>query len=910
MRLATHRAEVAETRGSWVRLNLKSVEERVRPLGGRSHYDREFIFELLAAYGRSSSNITRLRNGSLNVADDPSTEVAQKNVIYFKETTDDLLAVIDELRSAPTVVRYNTRFVVVTDYEELLAVDTKTNDSLAIPVSDIDKHFTFFLPWAGMEKAQYVAEAHADVKAAERMAKLFDELLALNPELNTTTLGRHALNVFFTRLLFCFFAEDTGIFEEGQFTEAVGTLTQLDGSDVSQFLTDLFTALDTADPAEKPTHLAGFPYVNGRLFTVKEHHTVPAFNKKARDLLLESGRLLWNEINPDIFGSMFQAVVTPGQRSDLGQHYTSVPNILKTIEPLFLDGLKEQFDAAFDSAPKLEALLRRIAQIKIFDPACGSGNFLVIAYKELRKLEHAIMERLAQIDPRHQTLYAESKISIENFYGIEIDDFAVEVAILSLWIAKHQMNREFFEKFRLNIPLIPLKETGRVTQGNAARTDWNTVCPNDGSDEIYLIGNPPYAGAKVQTKEQKADYDYVFGGRPYSKNLDYIALWFVKGADYIKGTKAELAFVTTNSVAQGEHVGLMFPTIFDMGLEIGFTYTSFKWENNARRNAGVTVAVINLRSAGSGAKYIYTDDVRIEAKNINGYLADGPNIFVAKRSKPLSALPLVSFGSMPNDGGHLLLDVVERDQLLDRWPTLAPMVKQYVGAAEFIDGKERFALWIEPKDVDFVMSVPIVAERIEKVRNHRAGSDRASTKKLADTPWRFGEVRFRATDSIILPNHSSERRAYIPIGYLDAGSVISNAANAVYEARPWVFALLTSRVHMVWLRAVGGKIKSDYRYSATIVYNNFPVPSLSAAAKEQLTEAALRVLDVREYHSEKTLAELYDPDLMPDDLRLAHQELDELVDAVYRKRGFDNDEERLSYLFGMYEQMTAEEKRK
>ena len=351
-----------------MRLNLKSVEERVRPLGGRSGYDREFIFELLAAYGRSSSNVTRLRNGSLNVAADPATEVAQKNVVYFKETTDDPLAVIDELRSAPTVVRYSTRFVIVTDYSELLAFDTKTNDSLAIPISDIDKHFTFFLPWAGMEKAQYVAEAHADVKAAERMARLFDELLAINPELNTTTLGRHALNVFFTRLLFCFFAEDTGIFDEGQFTAAVGTLTQPDGSDVSHLLTDLFTALDTADAADKPTHLAGFPYVNGRLFTVEEHHTVPAFNKKARDLLLESGRLLWNEINPDIFGSMFQAVVTPGQRSDLGQHYTSVPNILKTIEPLFLDGLKEQFDAAFDSVPKLEALLRRIAQIKVFDP--------------------------------------------------------------------------------------------------------------------------------------------------------------------------------------------------------------------------------------------------------------------------------------------------------------------------------------------------------------------------------------------------------------------------------------------------------------------------------------------------------------------------------------------------------------
>ncbi|AYF96920.1 class I SAM-dependent DNA methyltransferase [Protaetiibacter intestinalis] len=892
-------------------LNLKSVEERVRPLGGRTSYDREFIFELMAAYGRSSSNITRLRNGSLNVAVEPSTEVAQKNVIYFKETTDDLLAVIDELRSAPTVVRYNTRFVVVTDYEELLAVDTKTNDSLAIPISDIDKHFTFFLPWAGMEKAQYVAEAHADVKAAERMAKLFDELLALNPKLNTTTLGRHALNVFFARLLFCFFAEDTGIFEEGQFTEAVGTLTQPDGSDVSQFLTDLFTALDTADPADKPTHLAGFPYVNGRLFTVEEHHTVPAFNKKARDLLLESGRLLWNEINPDIFGSMFQAVVTPGQRSDLGQHYTSVPNILKTIEPLFLDGLKEQFDVAFDSASKLEALLRRIAQIKVFDPACGSGNFLVIAYKELRKLEHVILERLAQIDTRHQTLYAESKINIENFYGLELDDFAVEIAILSLWIAKHQMNREFFEKFRLNIPLIPLKETGQVKQGNATRTDWNTVCPNNGDEEIYLIGNPPYVGTRDQTSEQKADYVPVFGRRPFSKNLDYISLWFVKGAEYISGSRAELAFVTTNSVSRGEHVGLLFPMLFSIGVEIGFAYTGFRWENNAKRNAGVTVAVISLRSVRPGSKCIYTDGLRVEAENINGYLADGEDIYISRRSRPLrGAMPEMYFGNMALDGGGLILSSAERAQLERSDPDALRFVRRLYGSKEYIHDLERFCLWITAPEVDEALRHSFIADRVERTGEFRASRSDVGTRKKAATPWSFREQRSSRRASILVPKTSSERRDYVPVGFVDSSDVVSDLAFAIFDPELWVFSVITSRMHMTWVKAVAGRKDNRLRYSNLIVYNNFPVPPLSVPAKEQLTEAALRVLDVREYHSEKTLAELYDPDLMPDDLRLAHQELDELVDAVYRKRGFDSDEERLSYLFGMYEQMTAGEKRK
>ncbi|WP_235736803.1 DNA methyltransferase [Nocardioides alcanivorans] len=474
------------------KLSLKAVEDRVAPLAGRDIYDREFIFDLLLAYGKPQGNVTRLRNGSLSVAVDPSTEVAQKNVVYFKETTGDPLAVADELKTSPAVVRYSTRFVIVTDYAEVVATDTKTGETIGFPIHEIDQHFTFFLPWAGMEKAQYVAEAHADVKAAERMGKLFDELLGANPGMLDTAGGRHALNIFFTRLLFCFFAEDTGIFADNQFTNAVGSHTQTDGSDVAEFLTDLFTSLDTERVEDKPKHLTAFPYVNGRLFTMSAEHVVPRFTKKARELLVESGTLIWREINPDIFGSMFQAIVTPGRRSDLGQHYTSVPNILKTIEPLFLDGLKDQFGAGFGSAKKLEALLTRISEIKVFDPACGSGNFLVIAYKELRRLEHAILERLADLDQRHQVLYAESKISIENFFGIEIDDFAVEVAILSLWIAKHQMNSEFKDKFGVSIPLIPLKETGQIQQGNAITSDWFVACSNGISDETYVLGNPPY----------------------------------------------------------------------------------------------------------------------------------------------------------------------------------------------------------------------------------------------------------------------------------------------------------------------------------------------------------------------------------------------------------------------------------
>lgn len=888
-----------------VKLNLKAVEERVAPLGGQETYTREFIFDLLAAYGRAQGNITRLRNGSLNVAEDPATEVAQKNVVYFKETTKDPLTVIEELRTSPTVVRYNTRFVIVTDFAELVAIDTKTNETLMIPIREIDQHFTFFLPWAGMEKAQYVAEAHADVKAAERMGKLFDELLQANPGLFEDPTGRHALNTFFTRLLFCFFAEDTGIFTENQFTNAVGSHTQTDGSDVAEFLTDLFTALDTQFASAKPAHLAAFPYVNGRLFQITAEQTVPQFTKKARDLLLEAGSLIWREINPDIFGSMFQAIVTPGKRSNLGQHYTSVPNILKTIEPLFMDELKEKFGNAYNSVPQLEKLLDRIGEIKIFDPACGSGNFLVIAYKQLRQLEHAILERLSDLSVKHQRISLESRINIENFYGIEIDDFAVEVAILSLWIAKHQMNAEFYEKFNLKIELIPLKEAGQIVQGNAILLDWEIVCPLAEEAEIYVLGNPPYLGSRNQSAAQKKELATVTSRY---KSLDYVSAWVIKGADYVRHSSAKLAFVTTNSITQGEQVGILWPQVLGAELEIGYAHTSFKWSNHAKNAAGVTCVVIGLRNATTDAKHIYTGDLRIDAKRINPYLAEGPDVWITRRSTPLSpVMPKLGFGSMPNDGGNLILSDAEREEILSTVPWLSGYIRKFNGSDEFIKGKTRWCLVIPDDAVESVSQIQTIKQRLDGVRAHRAKSTEKSTRLMQDTPNQFYFWAHQDTESLIVPRVSSERREYIPIGYLDQGTVISDSANAAYDVNPWTFSLITSRMHVTWLRAVGGKLKTDYRYSATIVYNNFPVPPLPDAMKEKLTVAALRVLDVREYHCEKTLAELYDPDLMPQDLRDAHATVDALVDSIYSKKPYETDEQRLSDLFALYEQMSAEE---
>ena len=895
------------------RLTLKDIESRIAPLGDHATYDREFLFSLLAAYGKPKSSITRLRNGSLNVAADPTCEVAQKDVVYFREvptaTDTSLLEAGEQLRTAAHVVRYTPRFIMVTDYTTLISWDTKTGENIVFPLREIAQHFTFFLPWAGMEKTQYVAERHADVKAAEQMGKLFDELLEANPIITKDETQRHGLNVFFTRLLFCLFAEDTGIFTDNQFTNAVGSHTQEDGSDIHIFLNDLFKALDTESTEDKPAYLADFPYVNGRLFSTDHALVVPMFTKAARAMLLDLGKLIWREINPDIFGSMFQAIVTPGKRSDLGQHYTSVPNILKTIEPLFLDDLRKEFDTAWDSAKKLGELLDRISKIRIFDPACGSGNFLVIAYKELRRLEHAILERLADLDASHNTLFTESVISIEHFYGIEIDDFAVEVAILSLWIAKHQMNREFEDKFGTAIPLIPLRESGAIYAGNAIRIDWNTICPNEGVTEIYLIGNPPYGGAKKLKAAQKEDYDYAFNDRPYSKNLDYIALWFIKGAAYISRTQAQLAFVSTNSVTQGEHVGLMFPMIFEMGLEIGYAYRSFKWENNAKHNAGVTVVVISLRNVANKIKYLYSEHVRTQVTNINGYLIDADNVFISRRKQPLTEyLPAMNFGSMPRDGGNLILSETDLRDLKNTDPQAERFVKSYCGAKDYIDGNQRYCLWIADNQAQEAQASPWISRRLRAVSEYRQDSDTSpSTAKYADRPHLFVQRAYRPTDSIIVPRHSSERREYVPIGYLGPETVISDAANAIYDAEPWLFALLTSRMHMAWLGTVGGKLETRYRYSNTLVYNNFPVPPLTDQVKEALTQRAFRVLDVREYLCEYTLAELYDAENMPENLRQAHADLDVVVDRIYRKRPFDSDDERLSLLFGLYQQMTAEE---
>lgn len=909
-------------------MNIAQIEENLQKLTA-SFSQETFIFDLLLAYGTPKATITRLQQGDLNLYAQTDNTVALKKKLYFVSTDSEVLqSTLDTLKASDKVKKTDPRFIIVTDFDTLIATDTRTDDSLDIPIAELPRHYDFFLPWAGMEKYQQATEATADVKAAERMAKLYDEIRKDNP-ISTSSIDEqkaevHNLNVFLSRLLFCFFAEDTGIFEKSIFTASISSHTQPDGSDLHTYLDTLFEAMNT--PAEerhtlrngdapRPAYLDAFPYVNGGLFRKK--HSAPTFSRRSRQMLIESGNLQWQDINPDIFGSMIQAVITPEHRGGMGMHYTSVPNIMKVIEPLFLNELKEEFTAVVQtrhassqnadklaearSTASLQKLLQRIWKIKTFDPACGSGNFLIIAYKELRRLEMQIFKELGTI--------AFSEINLSNFYGIELDDFAHEVATLSLWLAEHQMNQEFFREFGRTRPALPLQETGNIVQGNACRIDWESVCPKREGDEIFIFGNPPYLGSKLQNEEQKKDIDLVFNKYKVSKVLDYIAVWFYKGAKYIENTKSSCAFVSTNSICQGEQVGILWPLIFNHKVEISFAVTSFKWTNNAKGQAGVTCAIVGVKQHNlQKTKKIYAGNIVSNVESINPYLTAGKSIVINKITKPINSFPEISFGCMPYDNGNLILSRDEKDELISRYPSTKNIIKKLIGSLEFIRGVDRFCLWISDEDLETVQHIPEIERRIQNVKELRLKCKDEAGLRLAERPHQFREFIYTANESIIIPRVSSERREYIPIGFLDSESIISDSAFAIFDAQAWLFSILTSKMHMAWVKTVGGRLKTDYRYSASLCYNTFPFPPISDKQKQELEQCTYRILSEREQHSEKTLAQLYDPDKMPDGLREAHRLNDLAVERCYRSRPFESDEERLEYLFKLYEQMIEEEK--
>lgn len=908
-------------------LGYKDIEERLQALKNKSLFADDIGYKLLYAFGKSEKDISRYKEGK-GVLKTFDGLLIKGLLCYRGTTTARLTDELERLKHDVQVLKAAPLIIAVSDGKTILAFDLKEKETYENQLDRLYCDFAFFYPLMGVMRVHNIEESPADVKAAEKLAKLHDELRAYNEFRSNDDL--HDLNIFITRLLFCFFAEDTGIFEENLFTSSIIRYTKEDGSDLSQYLDESFNVMDVSlRSRDVPSIVKQFPYVNGGLFS--KHIQIPKMGQKARKIIIECGELDWKDINPDIFGSMIQAVVNPEERASQGMHYTSVPNIMKVINPLFLDDLrgeynklngfyeqklqmknigalsqKQFYDELKPIIKKGDALLKRMSRMKFFDPACGSGNFLIITYKSLRFLEMDILSLQRKCTPEGEILFVDnSVISLNQFYGIELLDFPHEVAMLSLWLAEHQMNTKLNENFGVNTKALPLKNITQIVCGNACRIDWNTVCPHTKEEEVFVFGNPPYLGSSMQDESQKKDKELVLGKLKSYKDLDYIACWFYLGACFIQKTKAKYAFVSTNSICQGEQVAMIWEPIFEMNLEIVFAHTSFKWNNNAKHNAAVICVIVGIQNNSNNIKRLFSNGQCLNTNCINAYLLKGNNVIVHKRGKVLSDIPKMLYGNKATDDGNLILSQYEKDNLIAQYPSAAHYIHKYIGSQEFIKGQVRYCLYITDEEYSDADKIPALHDRFEKIREFRSKSTEKATRDTAKIPYSFFFSSYDGTESLIVPRVSSERRRYIPIGFQTSDVVIADSANAVYDAKVWIMGIISSYLHMLWVKTVGGRLKTDYRYSAQLCYNTFPFPKISSEKKTEIEEAAENVLVTREYYPEKTLAELYDPNKMPQDLREAHAQLDDIVESCYPGYPFANDEARLECLFKLYEKMTS-----
>lgn len=904
--------------------SLVQATDALEQLGQRGTSANEFVYDLLRIFaGYGDGQVRRTQEGPGNLAKDGET-VLIKNLIAYRPATVNVINgdcqalydVVNAMRGDNKITKHSPRLYVASDGIRVVAYDPKENDWYDNSIELLWKDFEFFTPLAGIEKIQFTEEAEADVKSAELMAKLFDDIRRYNNIRDPQMV--HAINVFMSRLLFCFFAEDIGLFpEDNLFTNTLKTHTKEDGSDLGEFIDRAFLAMSTKDVVvlnTLPDLCKVFPYVNGDLF--KERYPIPHLSRRARTLILNCGEYDWKNINPDIFGSMIQAVITPEQRAGLGMHYTSVPNIEKVIRPLFLDSLEEEFEAAKSEAKekiakkvhpdratqRLRNLLGRIANIKFFDPACGSGNFLIITYKRLRELEIRIWQAMRDI--ANIAILPMSGISLTQFYGIELDEYACDTATLSLWLAEHQMNVKFRDAFGVQPDTLPLKPSGQIVCGNACRLDWNTVCPHTNDDEVYIMGNPPYLGSSMQDDRQKEDKQIALGHFKSYKDLDYISIWFYKAAKYITDSRSKAAFVSTNSICQGEQVAMLWTSIFAIGIEIGYAVTSFKWSNNAKYAAAVICVVVGLQAKSNSPKYIYRDSSKIKVNAISCYLTPGATEIIDKRSTCIcDYVPRMITGNKLTDNGNFILTQEEKEVVISIYPELSSMIYRFMGSQELLQDIKRYCFYIQDNDIEFAYSHNILSKRFDNIKTFRENSTEKATRESAKTPHKYFFSSYAPTDAIIVPSVSSERRDYIPIGYVSKDVIISNLANAIYDAEKWLFALLTSNMHNLWVRTVGGRLKTDYRYSATLCYNTFPFPKLTAAQKETLNRMTQNILDIRDENFDMTLGEMYNPESMPAELFDAHHQLDLAVERIYRPEPFTSDEERLEHLFKLYAKM-------
>ena len=904
-------------------MNAVEIADAITELEQQPFDPAEFPFRFLSAFGNSPATIKRLRataSSSTNKSD-INGAVLQRNNIHILVTLPGKVSEgLAQLQESPATAKAKARFLLATDGMDFQAEDRTSGDVLVCEYADFADHFGFFLPLAGIETVAEIKENAFDIKATGRLNRLYLELIKDNTQWKDTEALRHEMNRFLVKLVFCFYAEDTDIFpRHNLFSQTVEQMSDRDSSNTHDVISTIFQAMNVEDNSALPVWVSEFPYVNGGLFA--GHNPVPRFSRIARTYLFQIGKLDWKQINPDIFGSMIQAVANDDERGNLGMHYTSVPNILKVLNPLFLDDLKEKLEEAGDNARKLLNLKKRIARIRVFDPACGSGNFLVIAYKQLREIEN-------EIHIRRGTPGLKSGIPLTNFRGIEIQDFAAEIARLSLVIAEFQCNARYLGNREAIHAVLPLSKQNWIICGNALRLDWQTICPpqstavrltandlfdtpleqseidfeNEGG-ETYICGNPPYLGGDKLDIEQKSDRSQVFSsyGIAYGK-LDYVAGWFMKAAEYCRQSNAIAAFVATNSICQGSQVSLLWPLIDQADCSIVFAHQSFKWRNLARHNAGVTVVIVGI-SAQNSPKRLFSEDengqpVVKSVTNINSYLLDGMDVFVKPSGNPLCNQPAMTYGNKATDGGHLLLDRKDMQSLHLTPEQQKKFIRRIYGSEEFINGKERYCLWIMDENLEEAKTIPAINTRIEQVRAARL--EMKDGVKHADRPHQMREMNCGLHQTIIIPSVSSENRDYLPCGLLGPDCIVSNLAFALYDAPLWTMALISSRLHLAWIGAICGKLETRLRYSNTLGWNTFPIPALTRTNRDDLTRSAERILEIRETHFPKTIADLYASDAMPEDLKEAHDMNDEIVERIYIGRRFKNDSERLQKLFSMY----------
>jgi type I restriction-modification system DNA methylase subunit len=812
------------------------------------------------------------------------------------------------------------KYILVSDFFNFRLYDLEDNKQTEFPLTKLLDHITEFGFIANYPKrTTYKEQDPVNIKAAELMGRLHDKL-------KETGYDGHALELYLVRLLFCLFADDSNIFEKGIFNEYIELKTLEDGSDLARAIAEIFQTLNTHEDKRLNNldeSLAAFPYVNGKLF--EEHLPFASFDSGMRKILLDCCLLDWHKISPAIFGSLFQSVMDEKARRNLGAHYTSEKNILKLIKPLFLDELWNEFEKAKTSKVQLQKLHDKISSLRFLDPACGCGNFLIIAYREIRLLEIEIIKRLLKLQGYRDEVIREAKMdaeylikcNVDQFYGIEYEEFPSQIARTAMWLMDHQMNMLVTQTFGEYYVRLPLQKAATIIQGNALRIDWQSLIEQlpfeKGEVKFdFILGNPPFVGKHLQNSEQKDDMDLIFAGVNSAGVLDYVTAWYILAAKYIQGKTTQVAFVSTNSISQGEQVGILWNELFNRyQIKIHFAHRTFKWSNEAKGAAAVHVVVIGFANFNINEKTIFEyEDIKGEphellVKNITPYLVEGNDIFISSRNKSICNVPEIVWGNKPVDGGHLLFTDEEKKDFINKEPNAEKFIKPLLSAKEFLKGENRWCLWLVGASPKEIREMPWVMERIKKVKEMRESSVDEGARKLALRPSQFRDLK-NPESFILIPSATSENRKYIPFGFFDKNYIANNSCHMIPDGRLFHFGILTSEMHMSWVKYVCGRLKSDYRYSKDIVYNNFPWPENSTdKQKDTVEKSAQAVLDARTQFPDSSLADLYDPATTPPALVKAHQQLDKAVDLCYRPQPFSNETKRIEFLFELYDKYTA-----